>query len=272
MKKNTIKQAVTVEMSSPITYYGGKQKMLRHILPLIPSHTTYVEPFAGGLAVFFAKQISPVEIISDTNRFVTNFYQQAQSNFEALQQRIHESLQSRINYDDAMVIYKNPDHPCFTDLDKAWAFWIATNLGFTAKIGTWGYGTIDSKREHSLATKRERFTDVIMKRLQHTQIENRDALYVIKMRDREETFFYIDPPYFNSNMGHYGGYTEGDFRSLLEILRGIKGKFLLSSYPSDVLTEFTKANGWHTQKIETTIAASKYKKPKTEVLTANYPI
>ena len=35
-------------MRTPITYYGGKQTMLKHILPLIPSHTLYTEPFWGG--------------------------------------------------------------------------------------------------------------------------------------------------------------------------------------------------------------------------------
>ena len=272
MPKSSNLSPTTPQMLSPITYYGGKQKMLRHILPIIPTHRTYVEPFAGGLAVFFAKEQSPVEIISDTNRFVTNFYQQAQNNFPALQKRVIQTLQSRVCYDDAMLIYKNADHPCFDDLDKAWAFWVATNLGFASGIGTWGYGTKDSKREKSIAAKREKFTEAIMERLKHTQIENRDALYVIKMRDREETFFYVDPPYFNSDMGHYGGYTEKDFTDLLDLLSQIKGKFLLSSYPSDVLKAYTKAHGWRTRTIETIVNASKYKKPKTEVLTANYDI
>jgi DNA adenine methylase len=48
-------------MKTPITYYGGKQKMLKHILPMIPKHTCYVEPFVGGGAVFWAKQQAKVE-------------------------------------------------------------------------------------------------------------------------------------------------------------------------------------------------------------------
>jgi len=31
-------------LKTPISYYGGKQMMLRHILPKIPDHHTYVEP------------------------------------------------------------------------------------------------------------------------------------------------------------------------------------------------------------------------------------
>ena len=31
----------------PLTYYGGKQKMLKHIIPLTPEHVVYNEPFFG---------------------------------------------------------------------------------------------------------------------------------------------------------------------------------------------------------------------------------
>jgi site-specific DNA-adenine methylase len=33
---------------TPITWYGGKQTMLKHILPAIPEHKIYVEPFFGA--------------------------------------------------------------------------------------------------------------------------------------------------------------------------------------------------------------------------------
>ena len=43
-------------MKTPISYYGGKQTMLKHILPLIPDHKLYTEAFCGGAAVLFAKK------------------------------------------------------------------------------------------------------------------------------------------------------------------------------------------------------------------------
>lgn len=55
-------------MKTPTSYYGGKQNLITTILPLMPTHTTYVEPFVGGGAVFWAKQKSEVEVINDTNR------------------------------------------------------------------------------------------------------------------------------------------------------------------------------------------------------------
>ena len=113
-------------------------------------------------------------------------------------------------------------------------------------------------------------------RLQHTQIECCDALRLIRLRDREDTLFYCDPPYFQANMGHYGGYREQDFEELLKTLAAIKGKFLLSSYPSPLLAGYVRENAWQSIEIAGTISVETRKgtlcKAKTEVLTANYPI
>ncbi len=60
--------------------------MSRHILPLLESipHTVYVEPFAGGAALLFAKERRKItdkshyrEVINDTNNLVVNFYRVA---------------------------------------------------------------------------------------------------------------------------------------------------------------------------------------------------
>ncbi len=105
------------------------------------------------------------------------------------------------------------------------------------------------------------------------QIECADALYIINSRDNDKAFFYVDPPYYNSNCGHYDGYTIEDFEMLLKRLSGIKGKFLLSSYPSDILSEFSGKYGWYTRKVEQLVSVNKGSgKAKTEVLTANYVI
>ena len=71
-------------MKPPISYYGGKQNMLSELLPLIPKHESYIEPFFGGGALFFAKTPSPLEVINDTNQLMINFYRQMVVNFDAL--------------------------------------------------------------------------------------------------------------------------------------------------------------------------------------------
>jgi len=69
-----------------------------------------------------------------------------------------------------------------------------------------------------LHLKRENFTEDYAIRLQNVQIECADALRIINCRDSEQTFFYLDPQYYNADMGHYDGYTLNDFTQLLEML------------------------------------------------------
>ena len=45
-------------MKTPLTYYGGKQKLAALIRQLIPDHVLYCEPFCGGAAVFWSKEAS----------------------------------------------------------------------------------------------------------------------------------------------------------------------------------------------------------------------
>lgn len=68
-------------IKTPISYYGGKQQMLRHILPLIPEHRIYVEPFFGGGAVFWSKEPSHCEVINDANNNVVTFYEVLKHDF-----------------------------------------------------------------------------------------------------------------------------------------------------------------------------------------------
>lgn len=96
-------------------------------------------------------------------------------------------------------------------------------------------------------------------------------------RDCADAFHYIDPPYVGSDCGHYGGYTDEYFKRDLSAIETLEGKFLLSSYPSALLAEYTARNGWRTKVIEKTLCASNgaiadRRKIKYEVLTANYQI
>ncbi|WP_346688687.1 DNA adenine methylase [Alistipes communis] len=75
-------------LKTPISYYGGKQMLLKHILPLIPEHTLYTEAFCGGCAVLFAKPPAQCEVINDTNTELVNFYRVAQTQYAALKAMI----------------------------------------------------------------------------------------------------------------------------------------------------------------------------------------
>lgn len=262
-----------IHLKTPISYYGGKQNLLSVILPMIPKHHLYCEPFCGGAAVFWAKEVSDVEVINDINAEVINFYSIMQRKFDELYELVQATLHSRKQHTDAGVIYNNPH--LFSDVERAWAFWVQCNQSFSSSIGAgWGYARKKNSCEKKLFNSKERFKKVFKERLKFVQIESNNALKVIASRDTETSFFYVDPPYPESHQGHYGGYTLADFEMFLNLLATIKGKFLLSSYDYPILTEFAERNGWCQIKKEMTVTAKigKRDKKKVEVFTANYVI
>lgn len=262
-------------MKTPITYYGGKQNLLSTILKLIPpGHNLYAEPFLGGAAVFFGKEKSPVEVINDTNKELINFYRVVQNDFVSLEKEVRITLHSRDQHRKASVIYNNPD--MFSEIKRAWAVWVLCVQSFSSMLdGSWGYDISKNTTSKKIDNKRASFTEEYAIRLQQVQIECTDALRIIESRDSASSFFYCDPPYHNSDMGHYDGYTVEDFEMLLKRLSKIKGKFLLSSYPSEILKHYTIKYKWQQIEIKKDVsvnAKSGTRKPKTEVLTANYKI
>jgi len=260
-------------MKPPLTYYGGKQKLAQTIISMIPKHRLYCEPFFGGGAVFFAKSPAPLEVINDNNGELINFYKVVKTNFKELEKEIKCTLHSREYHRDAKIVLGYPQ--LFNEVKRAWAVWTLANQSFASNLeGTWRCDYKKNTTPKRLENKKTNFVEEYAKRLEQVQIENRDALKIIQTWDSKDTFFYCDPPYFNSDMGHYKGYTEQDFKNLLQALSEIKGKFILSSYPSEILEKYIKKHKWFSKKIEgiqVSVSLGK-RKTKTEVLTGNYEI
>jgi DNA adenine methylase len=261
-------------LKTPLSYYGGKQTLAGIILGLIPPHRLYCEPFLGGAAVFFAKEPSKIEVINDTNGEIINFYEVLKQDFKALEKEIALSLHSRRQHHHAEVIYANPD--LFDRIKRAWAVWMLANGSYGNKLtGGYAYARKGSNHGKTLDNKRSEFSADYADRLKRVYIECCDALKIIGSRDIEDAFFYLDPPYVGADQGHYDGYTQEDFDMLLGILKGLKGKFLLSSYRNESLAEFTRKNKWHTLELKMSSPMThghNSQRTKVEVLTANYPI
>lgn len=250
-------------MKTPITYYGGKQTMLKHILPLIPQHRLYTEAFCGGAAVLFAKKPADAEIINDLNDDLTNFYWCAQVDYHALKREIDKTLHSRTQHTHAEYILSSPT--MFTPVQRAWAVWALSKMSFASMLdGSFGYdfgGTMPKKVRNA----KEEFTEAICHRLERVTIENRDALEVIKCYDSEDAFHFVDPPYVGSDCAHYSGvFGEENLIYLLDLLEIVKGKFMLTMFPNDKIAEYAQRNDWIIHTIERTISASKTNRRKQE--------
>lgn len=271
-------------MKTPITYYGGKQRLVKTILPMIPPHKVYIEPFFGGGAVFFAKQPSYLEVINDINDNVVTFYRvcQNEDQFQELSARIQSTLFSEALFLQAKTIW-NGYWPA-SDVDRAWATWVCCNFSYNSTpYGGWKWdmGTAGAHSGKVAANKRNAFTDAVFERLKEAQISCRNANDVLIERSSVDAFAYIDPPYIGCNQKHYHGYGDLEFSSLLSILQDhFEGKFLLSTFANDIIYDFAERNGWHIfgKNMPMSVANFRSKerggnaKRKVELLVYNYEI
>lgn len=264
---------------TPIAHYGGKQGMLSHIMPMVPEHDIYTEAFFGGGALFFAKRPVKAETINDILDIVVNFYEQVRLNFQQLKRLVNATVVSRTQHIRATRIINNRER--FPKVQVAWAFWVTTNFSFSNKIG----GGIKYSNEQNasvpeqMVNKKRRFTEWLVYRLENAYIENCDAMHVINRANKVNAFHYIDPPYYNADMGHYNTkslgskkrWTENNFIDLLDLCGEIKGRFLLSHYNSPILESYIEKNGWYKKEVSKRLQAPMIlTKDKTEVLVSNY--
>jgi DNA adenine methylase len=263
-------------MKTPITYYGGKQNMLKHIRPLIPVHTLYCEPFAGGAAVFFDKEPVKVNIINDLNGELINFYRTVITDLTKLRTEVNKTLHCRAQHEHAWHIYNNPQF--FTHVQRAWAVFILSKLGFSGQLSSsFGFDRTAGKNSLKLRCLKqdEVFCEELKALLEKSTIECDEALIIIKRYDCQQAWHFIDPPYVNSNMGHYSGmFNEQNLAELLELCTKLQGKFMLTMYPADSIQQYADKNGWVIHKVDRQVSACKAesRRRQEEWMVCNYTV
>ena len=111
------------------------------------------------------------------------------------------------------------------------------------------------------------------RRLADTVVENKDFEALIRQYDREDAFFYCDPPYFTSEYVYDCGFTWEDHLRLYHALADMKGKFLLSYNDCPEIRELYQ--GYHFFDFKRVHSmAQKYEAGKEfpELLIANYDL
>lgn len=222
-------------MNPAFSYYGGKQRMARNIVPLIPRHTVYVEPFCGGAAIFFAKPWPNVsnnnhyrEVLNDHDLRIVNFYKQLRDNGDELSRLCKMTPFSRREH---TVIARLDDGA--SDTEKARRWYVDIQQGFSNKSRQgWRAGVFSQNAAATYLNSSSRLL-ACASRMFGVYIECDDATKIIERWDSPQTFFYCDPPYVGAAQGHYSGYSLKDFQKLIDTLNSAQGSFLLSHYASE---------------------------------------
>ncbi|KAA6312990.1 Modification methylase DpnIIA [termite gut metagenome] len=244
--------------------------------PLIPQHNLFCEPFAGGAAVFFDKKPVKVNVINDLNGELINFYRTIITNLKELRIEVNKTLHCRTQHEHAWYIYNHPDY--FTNVQRAWAVFVLSKIGFSGQLSSsFGFDRTSGKASLKLSCikKDDVFCKELKALLEQSTIECDDALTVIKRYDCEYAWHFIDPPYVNSNMGHYAGmFNKQNLIELLELCTALQGKFMLTMYPDDVIRQYADKAGWVIHKVERQVSACKAesRRKQEEWMICNYSV
>ena len=200
--------------------------MLKHILPLVPKHKLYTEAFCGGATLLFAKEPAEGEVINDINMHLVNFYNTLQLDYDALKKKIDSTLHARDMHAHASHILAYPEF--FSHVDRAWAVWALSKMSFASMLdGTFGYD----------------FSGGVAKKVRNA---------------KEEFCQHLD-------CGHYEGvFGNDDLGHLLDLLAQVKGMFMLTMFPHDLIASYAEQHNWTIHRIERFISASKTSRRKQE--------
>ena len=198
--------------------YGGKRFLAHKIATFIPHHRTYCEPFAGGAAVLYAKDLSPKEAINDKDseiafmhRFIRDHSQEDRNALAKREWHIlretHEKLKKM-----------KPE----SDRDRFYKSYYLTRSSYGKMRGrnfNQANEGVQIDFENNIRRAQER--------LRNVEISNKDYQQVLKDYDDKDTFFYIDPPYPGTFNLFDLGFKEEDF---LKTLKTLKAQWIVS-YP-----------------------------------------
>jgi len=234
-------------LRSPIQWFGGKGQMQAKLLPLLPQHREYVEPFFGGGSVFFAKSPAKVETINDLDSAVTEFFRVLRDQPEEFLRLARLTPYSRELYRECCATWSEETD----DVRRAWRWWVIARQSFSGRFES-GWSSYVTKSSHSMAQTCGGFLSSIdqlpevITRLRQTQIENAPALRVLERYTTPTSLAYLDPPYVSSTR-RGGGYscemTDTDHAELVEALLRLPGRFVLSGYVHAIYKPL-EAAGW----------------------------
>lgn len=250
-------------LKPPICRMGGKSRLRKTIIDMIPDHTCYVELFFGAGWVYFGKEPSKVEVINDIDRELINLFRMIKYHAPEIERMLEYEFSGRDMFEE----YKNCTIEYLTEINRAVRFLYLITQSFGGKGKHYGYGTT-SKPKPQIFYKNVLID--LKERLRNTYVENLSFETIIDKYDRDYTFFFADPPYFETT--GYGDEFAGEHHLLLrDKLNNLKGKFLLTINDHEKTREWYK--DFNIKEVEVNYSVSKNHKDKQkykELIITNY--
>jgi len=240
----------------PFGWLGSKATMLDTILPNIPKHRHYVEPFCGTAIVYLHKQPAKISTLNDIDGNIVNFFRVLQDSNKTreLLRRLRYTPWARAEYKRACLLLSS--NRALDEITRAWAFYVAQYMSMKASYyadpaGKWFKYKLNIRRSpvdyQIFISKVRRLVDNALK-LRQCQILNDDGVEVMKRFDHEEVFMFVDPPYPSTTVRsksriYMTEYNDELHYRLIDFVRNAKSKIMLASYPNDLYDQLLDY-GW----------------------------
>ena len=251
-------------MNSFIAWIGGKKLLRERVCNNFPKeYEKYVEVFGGaGWVLFNEERAGKTEIYNDYNSELVNLFRCIKYHQEELKRQLNYLLNSRELFQDFINQYSIRG---LTDIQRAARFFAILKTSYASKMKC--FGCVKRNIENMTGIFEE-----IQKRLNTVVIENLDFEKLINQQDKENTFFYLDPPYVNTEKYYKNvNFTEEDNIRLYNTVKNIKGKFLISYNDCEYIRKLYKDfNIQEVERFSNLTAVLKEKKNFKEILIKNY--
>ena len=219
---------------------GGKNKMLKHYKPFIPKNVlSYCEPFFGGGAMFIhvVEKYAPKElIINDINSDIIRIYKTIKSdcnNFISVMDELSEEYlpldkAARKDYYYSLRHKHAYDYVSWDSTREAAVLYFLMKTGFNGifqlNINTNNrYGTPSGLLNQKDKVYEKDVVEWWNKTLQNTTILSgnwKDSVSYIK--DKEDSFIFLDPPYRGSFTSYGQEFGDDKQRELISYVQSQK--------------------------------------------------
>ncbi len=219
--------------------------------------------------VLYRKEKSRLEVINDINSELVNLHRAIRNNPATLSMYLNKLLISRELFNDIKMKRLKPRN----NIEMASFYLFLLSQSFGSKGDNFAMSAKANRKPKDIYKSFNKWAV----RLKFVTIENLDFRELIKRYDKDDAFFYLDPPYVGTE-NYYkdiDGFGIKEHKELAEMLKGIKGKFLLSYNDSPVVRELYKDfNIVESSPMRYTLGenASKKRKIVSELFIMNYSV
>lgn len=230
--------------ATPLRYPGGKSRLapfFSHILKANRiSDCTYVEPFAGGAGAairLLRKEYVRMVYLNDIDPGIYAFWHAVLFDTESLCSLVNRIPLTMETWHEQREIASHPEQVSSLELGFAVLFLNRTNrsgivsggvIGGKNQSGAW---KLDARFNRDGLIEKIRRVASYKSRIKLFSMDAQRFLADVVARCRQQTFVYLDPPYYEKGQSLYvNHYKHNDHVSLSHTLEGLEGRPWVVSY------------------------------------------